>query len=526
MYDLLIKGAMIYDGSGTDGFVSDLLIDNGKIIKLRKNISDLAREVIDARGLVLTPGFIDFHTHSEIYGLKDPYMKARIGQGITTDLCGNCGIGIFPLNQNKEYLLPLNNDVLGHFDNYSWSDFSSYSNKISGKMGINQAYLCSHAPLRIAALGSDSGRAANDKEIDFMCSLLDDALSQGCMGLSSGLYYAPCSSADRNELVRLLKTVKKHDKLFCVHHRIEGPEIVSSIKEVLDLALETGVRLEISHLKIIGRKYGYLLDDIFNLFDTYISKGVDVKFDQYPYHYGSTSLFSLLPAHVLALTRNEQMRVLKDEDERKIIKEEMLNPAGWESLFPVVGPDDISILSLDQGHKYDGLSLTEISKITNTEPLDTLLDILSDEAGAAVMIDITESEETLKRILAHPLMCFGTDSLYSTPIPHPRSYSATIHLLQDYVLRDKIISFPEAIRKMTYEGATRLRLKDIGLIKEGYRADINILSLENLKATATLDKPFVKNDGLEFVIIGGKIAYERGKFNNTLSGLLLKSEEL
>ena len=113
MYDLLIKGAMIYDGSGSDGFISDLLIDNGKIIKLRKNISDLAREVIDARGLVLTPGFIDFHTHSEIYGLKDPYMKARIGQGITTDLCGNCGIGIFPLNQNKEYLLPLNNDVLG-----------------------------------------------------------------------------------------------------------------------------------------------------------------------------------------------------------------------------------------------------------------------------------------------------------------------------------------------------------------------------------------------------------------------------
>lgn len=526
MYDLLIKGAMIYDGSGTDGFISDLLIDNGKIVKLENNINDLAKEVIEAKGLVLTPGFIDFHNHSEIYGLKDPYMKARIGQGITTDLCGNCGIGIFPLNQNKEYLLPLNNDVLGHYDNYCWSDFSSYSNIVSGKMGINQAYLCSHAPLRIAVLGSDSGRAANDKEIDLMCALLDDALSQGCMGLSSGLYYAPCSSADRNELVRLLKTVKKHDKLFCVHHRIEGPEIVSSIKEVLDLALETGVRLEISHLKIIGRKYGYLLDDIFNLFDSYISKGVDVKFDQYPYHYGSTSLFSLLPAHVLALSRPEQMDVLKDENKRKKIKQEMLNPDGWESLFPVVGPDDISILSLDHTHKYDGLSLREVSKLTNTEPLDTLLDILSDEEGAAVMIDITESEETLKRILAHPLMCFGTDSLYSTPIPHPRSYSATIHLLQDYVLKDKVITFPEAIRRMTYESATRLRLKDIGLIKKGYRADINILDLENLKATATLGKPFIKNDGLEYVIIGGKIAYERGKYNNTLSGLLLKSEEV
>lgn len=520
MIDLLLKGATIYDGTGNDSYISDIAINDGKIFKISNSIRDNAKNVICCNGLVVTPGFIDFHTHSEVYGLKDKYMKARIGQGITTDLCGNCGIGIFPINENKDYLLPLNDDVLGHYDNYCWSDFSSYKEKLKGNMGINQAYLCSHAPLRIAVLGSDSGRIANKEEIDKMCALLDQALTQGCYGLSSGLYYAPCSSADRNELLALLRVVKKHNKLFCVHHRIEGPEIVSSIKEVLELALETGVRLEISHLKIIGRKYGYLLDDIFNLFDEYIKKGVDVKFDQYPYHYGSTSLFSLLPAHVLALSRKEQMRVLKDDYQRAIIKDKMLNPVGWESLYPVVGPDDISILSLDHTHEYDGLSLTQIGRIVKRDPLDALLDLLSNEEGAAVMIDVTESEDTLKRILKHPLMCFGTDSLYSTPIPHPRSFSATIHLLKDLVLDNKIISFSEAIRRMSGESASRLGLKEVGLIKEGYRADINILNLETLKPTATLSGGFIKNEGLEYVIIGGKIAYKDGEYYHTLTGKL------
>ncbi len=388
MIDLLIKGATIYDGTGNDCFTSDIAIDNGKIIKLSNNIDLESRKVIDSSSLVVTPGFIDFHTHSEIYGLKDSYMKARIAQGITTDLCGNCGIGIFPLNENKEHLLPLNDDVLGHYDNYSWSDFSSYKKVIEGRMGINQAYLCSHAPLRIAVLGSDSGRIANKEEIDKMCALLDQALTQGCYGLSSGLYYAPCSSADRNELLALLRVVKKHNKLFCVHHRIEGPEIVSSIKEVLELALETGVRLEISHLKIIGKKFGYLLDDIFSLLDEYIKKGVDVKFDQYPYHYGSTSLFSLLPAHVLALSRNEQMKVLKDCCQRAIIKDEMLNPVGWESLYPVVGPDDISILSL-----YSGAILFKKEYAFSLDCIDNIS--LSNSGSKSLIISNIDSNEKL-----------------------------------------------------------------------------------------------------------------------------------
>ena len=193
MIDLLLKGATIYDGTGNDFYISDIAINDGKIVKISNSIELKAKKEIICDGLVVTPGFIDFHTHSEIYGLKDKYMKARIEQGITTDLCGNCGIGIFPLNENKEYLLPLNDDVLGHYDDYSWSDFSSYKERIKGNMGINQAYLCSHAPLRIAVLGSDSGRVANKTEIDKMCELLDAALNQGCYGLSSGLYYSPCS---------------------------------------------------------------------------------------------------------------------------------------------------------------------------------------------------------------------------------------------------------------------------------------------------------------------------------------------
>ena len=512
MYDLVIKGGIITDGTGGEPFVSDVAVKDGRIVSVSRSIDGEAFNTIAANGLHVTPGFIDFHCHSEVYGLKDPYMKHRIGQGITTDLCGNCGIGLFPANEYKEWLYPLNNDVLGHYDSYTWSDFSSYRKLLEGRMGINQAYLVSHAPLRVAVLGPECGRAADENEIKAMCSLLETALDQGCKGLSSGLYYSPCSSARRDELLTLLKTVASRDKLFCVHHRIEGPGIIGSVREVLELALETGVRLEISHLKIIGKKYGYLLDDIFALIDEYIGKGVRVKFDQYPYHYGSTSLFSLLPAHVLALSRCEQERVLKDEAKRRLIKDEMLHPDGWESLYPVVGPDDISVLALDHTKAYDGLSLSEVGRVLGKDPLDAMLDLLSDEDGAAVMIDITESEDTLRRILAHPLMCFGTDSLYSTPDPHPRSFSASIHMLEDYVLRDNVISFPEAIRKMTHECASRLGLDDLGLIKEGCRADICLLDLKNLHADVK------QNRGLEYVIVNGSVAYEKGVYKDTLTG--------
>ncbi|MGN0907059.1 MAG: amidohydrolase family protein [Bullifex sp.] len=514
MYDLVIKGGIITDGTGSDPFCCDIAVKDKRIVRISRFIQEPSVRIIDASGCHVTPGFIDFHCHSEVQGLKDPYMIHRIGQGITTDLCGNCGIGLFPANEYRKWLYPLNNDVLGHFDDYSWTDFTAYSRLLEGRMGINQAYLVSHAPLRVAVLGPECGRAACKDEIDAMCRLLETALDQGCKGLSSGLYYSPCSSASRDELVALLKTVASRDKLFCVHHRIEGPGIVGSIKEVLELALETGVRLELSHLKIIGKKYGFLLDDIFALIDEYTGKGVRVKFDQYPYHYGSTSLFSLLPAHVLALSRSEQERVLKDESERRIIKDEMLHPDGWESLYPVVGPDDISILALDHTKAYDGLSLTEVGKALGKDPLDAMLDLLSDEDGAAVMIDVTESEDTLRRILAHPLMCFGTDSLYSTPDPHPRSFSASVHLLEDYVLRDHVISFTEAVRKMTGECASRLGLHDMGLIKEGCRADINVLDLKRLHADVKC------NQGLEYVIVNGSVAYEKGIYSKTLTGEL------
>ena len=190
----------------------------------------------------------------------------------------------------------------------------------------------------------------------------------------------------------------------------------------------------------------------------------------------------------------------------------MLHPDGWESLYPVVGPDDISVLALDHTKAYDGMSLSEVGRMLGKDPLDAMLDLLSDEDGAAVMIDITESEDTLRRILAHPLMCFGTDSLYSTPDPHPRSFSASIHLLEDYVLRDNVISFPEAIRKMTSEGASRLGLDDLGLIKEGCRADICLLDLKNLHADVK------QNRGLEYVIVNGSVAYEKGVYKDTLTG--------
>ncbi len=521
MYDYLFKGAMVVDGTGKAAYKANVAT-KGNLIAYIGSDSVRASHVFNAEGKYLTPGFIDIHAHSEFLALNTHSLKEKLEQGITTDVSGNCGIGVFPYERGQEDIKELCADVLGCHENWNWQDFPSFKEEVErGGVGINMLFLQAHAPLRSVVLKGNPNREATDDEITEMCALLDKSLNEGCIGFSSGLYYAPCLFASSKELEMLLEVVAKHDALFAVHHRCEGNDVVASIKEVLDLALKTKVRLEISHLKVIGRNNQEKLDEVLSMIEEYRAKGCRVLFDQYPYVYGSTSLFSLLPPSALRLSRTELRFALSIESQREEYKSEMLNPVGWDSLYEMVGAENITIIELESNKEFEGLTLKEAAGKLNTDPISALFDLLAEESGSAVMIDVTESEENLEKILKSPLMCFGTDALYSSANPHPRSRSAAIQLIKHYGLDRKTLPLEELVRKMSGETASRLNLKDRGVIKECYIADLVLFDPAKLEATAEPNKPFYRNEGLDVVMVNGTPVVQDGIYNGGLKGRIL-----
>lgn len=514
MYDYMFRNALVADGSGKEPYRANVAVFGDRIAFIGTEGITRARNVIDASSYVLSPGFIDMHTHTDLQVLRDRDMKAKAHQGIVTDVSGNCGIGVFP--DSGEALHVAVEDVLGTYSGWSWKSYEDYRNLLMGEgIGINEIFLASHTALRYAVLGDNAGRSADKKEIESMCGILDDLLSQGIRGFSSGLYYSPCLFASEEELLALLAVVRRHDAFFAVHHRCEGDDVIASLQEVLSLALKTGVRLEISHLKAIGRANQDKVPEMLRMIEEARSNGVDVQADQYPYAYGSTSLFSLLPPHILSLSRFEQRLALSLENERSELVREIMHPDNWDSVYEMVGPDEIRIIYLESHEEYAGMSLSEIGKDRGQEPLDALFDLLADETGLAVMSDVTQSDESLSMIMKHPLVSFGTDALYSSPLPHPRSYHSTVEYISRYVVKEHLMTLEEAVRKMTGLNADKLRLEKRGYIREGYAADLVLFD------PATLAESGEDNIGFSVVMIAGKPLLLNGKWSTPRSGAVL-----
>ena len=518
---VLFRNATVIDGSGERPFPADVLVCGDTIIKVgqSRSISEPDEETIDSTGRILCPGFMDMHAHSELELVRNPSMPIKVQQGITFDLSGNCGIGVYPWREGDE---PRFADILGHYENWDWKDFETYSRKLN--IGINAGFLQSHSCLRINAIEGNPNRAADAKEIEKMCSLLETSLKQGCFGFSTGLYYAPCMYAQSDEILALLSVVKRHNGIFAVHHRCEGDDILSSIDEILSFVRETGVRLEISHLKAIGRKNQAKVPQVLEKIHKMREEGFDVAFDQYPYEYGSTSLFSLLPPDLLRLSPEDLSAVLKktenDKELRDSIVREMMDPQGWDSIAELCPWEDISIVTMESSPEFNGMNMSQIAEKLSMDPFDALLHILAKEKGYALMSDITQSAESLRMIFEDPLMCFGTDALYTGPFAHPRSANGAIHLLYERCKLENH-SFESVIRKMTSAVASRLGLKDRGLIREGYKADIILFDPETMKDNSDMAHPFEMCTGLEHVMVNGTFALKNGTLTNSLSGRVL-----
>jgi N-acyl-D-aspartate/D-glutamate deacylase len=538
--DYLLKNAIIVDGMNNNPFTGSITILHGKINKIYKdgNLPSYikAKKVIDVTSKYLIPGFIDFHGHSDLQVIRDPSMKCKIQQGITTEIAGNCGVGVFPIDINNKDIVDLINnntkDVLGEgiysSSKFNWHDFETYTNYVKKEgSGTNIMYLQSHTALRCNAISGNPNREATKDELERMCELLDISLSQGCVGFSSGLYYAPCLYASKEELVALLKVVKKHNKYFAVHHRCEGDDVIKSLEEILELARITGVKLEISHLKAIGGNNQQYVPKMLSIINEALKEGIDVGFDQYPYNFGSTSLSSLLPPSYLKLSHSDLKSALNNESDRAKMKSLIIKGVGFDSIIKMCGFESISIMYSEHFREFDGLTLLECSdklygKHDEESMFNSFFDILRDEDGICLMKDITQSIESMQKILRDTLMVFGTDSLYSggTLPTHPRSYHSVPHYLSLFYKQLHTLSIEELVYRATGKSAKRLNLIDRGIIKEGYYADLVVCDLDNLEDLSN-DNTQQPSKGIDEVFVNGKHVYSMGDIINKPSGEII-----
>jgi N-acyl-D-amino-acid deacylase len=529
MYDSIIKDAAIIDGTGKDPFYADIGISEGKIATLGV-ISDSQCPMINAKGCVVAPGFIDMHSHSDLELLRQKTPDAKVRQGITTEVLGQDGLGVAPVSSKDiDLMFDLTAGLLGLLprENWTWESLDEYCLELGRrKIPNNVAVLASHGPIRIKVMGMDN-RPADPRELNRMRGILRETLEAGAFGLSTGLIYPPCSFSTTEELVGLNKEVARRNGIFMVHQRDEGFHLKRSFAEVTEIANLSGVHLHISHLQAFGKINWWLMDEILSRADAFIAKGGKLTWERYPYLAGSTVLTAVLPTWTFSSGTEVLVSSLRDHLFRKAIHDDFKKGLNeWHNRSLSIGWQNIIItaVNLEENRWMQGHSCEYLAKVSNKDPVDFVCDLLADEKLAVTMISHYGSEEVLEKVLSHPHATVGTDGIFGGQ-PHPRLYGTFPRFLHEFVNTKKILSLTEAIRKITSFPADILGLNRRGIVKEGYWADLVIFDPRSFKDTATYDNPCAYPTGLSFVFVNGQIIVDEKGLTKNLPGHVLNKSE-
>jgi N-acyl-D-amino-acid deacylase len=529
MYNLLIKNGMIYDGSGHKPYHSDIAIKDDKIVKIEQSIQEKADLIIDARNKIVTPGFIDVHCHDEVEILKTGTVGPKVKQGVTTVVNGNCGLGFIPLVQEKKKDLCDFNSTLFNLDNieFTWNNYGEFKEvfKKNGNLGINIVNLVPHGALRIAVMGL-KGQKASDGELKKMGELLNEYLKRGAYGMSTGLLYPPCSYADVEELKYLCRIIAGNKGIFAIHLRNESDRIIESIKQTIEIATETDVSAEISHLNISGKHNWGQADEILRIIGEARENGVNINCDQYPYEAGSTFISALLPQWALDGGMENLVHKLENNDsdiKEKIKKDIIDGNEGWDNIIKESSWENIIINSVyhDSNKKLVGKNLLEISEMKGLDIFEALFSLIREEKGRVTVLIFSVCEEDLHRIYQSEVIMVGTDGIKLGGSPHPRLYGTYFKILGDFVKDKKLLSLPKAIRKMTSLPAEKFNINNRGFIRENNYADIVILDFDRIKNIATYEEPDLTGTGIDYVIINGVIACKNNQLFPNKSGIVL-----
>lgn len=501
----LIKNARIYDGTGGPAFTGSVCLDHGIIAKIGLSLPEEGCTVVDAGGLALAPGFINTHSHMDLELFQNPALPASIRQGITTEVLGQDGSSVAPvcpgiLEELADNMAPL----AGKLDRpYPWRSFGDYLNAVEdAHSAVRFVSLVGHGTLRMNVMGSEN-RAPTAQELEQMKALLAQCMEQGARGMSLGLIYPPGSYGKTDELVELAKVVAAYDGIIMVHMRNEKAKLLESIEEMLTVIRESGVRLQISHLKSLGPPNWGLVQDGVCRIEALQRAGYDITFDQYPWTAACTGLKVCAPQWAFSGGEEAfQKRLLDPEQYAQILKETA------EEVTVRGGGSCIMIASVETA-QYAWMAGQKMDCIAQRLGMDVptaILHILQHEGPAVIAIYFSISEDDVTQIMKSPLQCVCTDGIVGAH-PHPRTYASFPRFLGHYVRELQCMSLEEGIHKITMEPARRLRLWDRGIVREGLSADLVLFDPDTIAAVNSYMEPDISPIGIEKVWVRGQLVY-------------------
>jgi N-acyl-D-amino-acid deacylase len=529
-FSIIIQNGLVIDGTGGEAKQTDVGIKGNKITALGDLKDAVARHRIDATGLVVSPGFIDMHSHSDLVLVADGRGESMLRQGVTTNVSGNCGMSVAPLNgpHRDEILRNLSSGML-HGIEVTWGSFGEYRDVLSkAPKAINLAPLVGHGTVRGAAMGF-SARHATESEIKKMRDLVRQSMEQGAFGMSSGLIYPPGFYSNAHELIEVAKVVAELDGIYSTHVRSETNLLVEAIEEALSNGKAAQVRTNISHHKAVGRDNWGKVHTTYSMIKQ-AAKDIELTYDIYPYATCGGSLSQYAPPWAKEGGMGELFRRLADPGQRKRIAYGIVNGDEYFPEFYRVRWEDVQIntIKTKKNAWMEGLRVSEIANRVNKDPVDLIIDLMLEEQDGVPINQHVMSEEDVEFLLQKEEAMIVSDGSAITPggptgigKPHPRSYGAFARFL-GYWVRDKnILPLETAIHKVTGKPANTLRLKDRGIIKENFAADIAIFDPERILDRANFDNPHQFAEGVHWVIVNGHITLDNGKVSPELRGRVL-----
>ncbi|OGL12428.1 MAG: hypothetical protein A3I17_00865 [Candidatus Rokubacteria bacterium RIFCSPLOWO2_02_FULL_72_37] len=528
-WSLLVKGGALVDGTGAPAGPADVAVEGDRIAAVGRGLRGEAARVIDASGLVVAPGFIDAHAHSDLFYFGCPSAESKVRQGVTTEVVGMCSFSQAPVHPARRDAVRSWAGGVGAALELRWETFGQYLDALrAARPSVNVVHFVGHGALRLAVIGPDD-RAATPDALRAMERLLGEALDAGAFGFSTGLVYPPSAYADTGELIALARAMAPRQGLYFSHIRGESSMLEASIAEAIRIGEEGGVGAQIAHVKAAGRENWAKMDAALGLIDAARARGVDVSGDVYPYHAGSTKMDNLLPAWVHDGGIERLLERLADRaTRRRIVEECLVDGERWRNVsMGAVGFDEIQIATCAR-RELEGLNLAALARQTGAAPAEAMMTLLLDERATVAMVVFSQSPDNVARVLAHPAIMVGSDSIGlfagegpRPGKPHPRAYGTFPRVLGEYAREQRLFPLETAVHKMTGMPAARLRLTDRGLVRPGFAADLTIFDPATVKDEATFAEPHRYPTGIPWVIVNGAVAVDGGRFHAAGTGRVL-----
>ncbi len=517
MFDLLIRGGRVLDGTGNLWFRADVGVRGGRLAVLRGDTSRLtASRTIDATGAVVCPGFVDLHAHAGLLALREPPRGPAVLQGVTTELTGLDGISYAPLPFTEtvallaEYSAGLDGPAPSGL---GWTSVVEYLERLGRGVGCNQAMLVGNAPLRLSALGWDD-RAPSPQELGRMADLLRQAMHEGAQGLSSGLTYPPSSYASWGELLELCRVVREQGGLYVTHLRAApGGGIEDSVREAIAVGGASGVAVHVSNLHVPRAAEARR---VLALVDGARARGVDLTFDVSPYPYTNGPLAAFLPSWVFRGGPREAMKRLhRQEDRRNIAADPHLERQDFSRVL-------VTRFTRSRNRGLEGASLAAIAQAMGRPVVETLCQLLAAEHLGLSYVGVGSDATALRELLRHPAAMVASGGLVAGERPGPRAYGTFPMVLGELCREERLLALPEAVRKMTSQPAQRLGLTDRGVVKDGYVADLVVFNPAHVRSKASLAAPHASPEGIDYVLVNGALVVDGGRHTGALPGRVLR----